>query len=171
MCEVAGKELRSQSGSCAKRHETREGGRTEERWRKKGDERNVAASFNPPDLRCQLQNSYKGQGQDRQGDAALGLLLLIALIFLKFPLVCLFFKHGHPSLLPLRSRHLSPTVLRCGSLTCRVTRVFAVVYKQDVTAIGSNPICFQIRAALRYGPRDGTEKTLEDACCSTHTRT
>lgn len=105
-----------------------QGGRTRERCRRTGDGRNLAASFNPPQL--QLQGTFCSLPG-----------------FLTF--VCLFFQYGHPSLSPLRSQHLPSTVRRCGSLTCRVKCVFAVVYKQDVAAIRSNPICFQIRGTQR----------------------
>lgn len=79
--------------------------------------------------------------------AAAGAPLAHCLESLFFSFIPFFWMLPSNSLLPLRSHRPSRSVLCCGSLTRRVKCVFAVVYRQDVTAIRSSPICFQIRGA------------------------
>lgn len=110
-----------------------------------GDERNVAVH----NKIVQLQNSYREPQANGSQPWSLGSIFCSSpwvVIFLFLPF---FWMPPSVSLSPLWSHHPSPSVLSCGSLTRRIKCVFAVVYRQDVTAVRSNPICFQIRGPQR----------------------
>lgn len=115
-----------------------------------GDERSIAVH----NKLVQLQKSYgKPQANGWQ-------LWSFRSTFCSLPRIFIFFIY---SFFLNAAIHLSfapsipptfPVFLCCGSLTRRVKCVFAVVYRQDVTAIRSNPICFQISGAQRTKRQD-----------------